>query len=84
MLTGHFRRLVESLDHAARVSNVLTCNIKGGAVVHDNDLIAAIHTPNGENARQRASQGFTFITVASDLTHLEQAARDHLAKARGN
>ncbi|MGO1799188.1 hypothetical protein [Corynebacterium casei] len=53
-------------------------------MVHDNDLIAAIHTPNGETARQRASQGFTFITVASDLTHLEQAARDHLAKARGN
>ena len=51
---------------------------------HDNNLIAAIHTPNGETARQRADQGFTFITVASDLTHLEQAARDHLAKALGN
>lgn len=50
---------------------------------HRNGIIAAIHTPDGETARRRAEQGFTFITVASDLTHLEQAARDHLARARG-
>jgi len=50
---------------------------------HSKGLIAAIHTPNGETARQRADQGFTFMTIASDLTHLEQAAREHLSHARG-
>lgn len=49
---------------------------------NDHGLIAAIHTPNGETARKRSEQGFTFITVASDLVHLEQAARSHLAQAR--
>ncbi|PAU91071.1 aldolase [Kocuria sp. WN036] len=45
--------------------------------------IPAIHTPAGEIARQRIAQGFTFVTIASDLTHLEQAARQHLDAARG-
>jgi 4-hydroxy-2-oxoheptanedioate aldolase len=45
--------------------------------------IPAIHTPAGEVARQRIAQGFTFVTIASDLTHLEQAARQHLDAARG-
>ncbi|MCW2130900.1 HpcH/HpaI aldolase family protein [Arthrobacter sp. VKM Ac-2550] len=44
--------------------------------------IAAIHTPSGAVARQRIEQGFTFVSIASDLTHLEQAARDHLAAVR--
>ncbi|MFE7632058.1 HpcH/HpaI aldolase/citrate lyase family protein [Kocuria sp. NPDC057446] len=47
------------------------------------DKIPAIHTPGGEIARQRIAQGFTFVTIASDLTHLEQAAREHLDAARG-
>lgn len=46
-------------------------------------VIAAIHTAGGEVARQRVAEGFTFVTVASDLTHLEIAAADHLSKARG-
>ncbi|OLT12081.1 aldolase [Kocuria sp. CNJ-770] len=46
--------------------------------------IPAIHTPDGEIARQRIAQGFTFVTIASDLTHLEQAARQHLDQARGS
>lgn len=46
--------------------------------------VAAIHTPSGEVARERIAQGFTFITVASDLTHLEAAARAHLAAATGS
>jgi len=46
------------------------------------DKIPAIHTPAGEIARQRIAQGFTFVTIASDLTHLEQAARQHLETAR--
>lgn len=48
------------------------------------DKIPAIHTPAGEIARARIGQGFTFVTIASDLTHLEQAARQHLDQARGS
>ncbi|MHA7289128.1 hypothetical protein ACX80V_05705 [Arthrobacter sp. MDT3-24] len=32
---------------------------------------------------QRIAEGFTFVTVASDLTHLEIAAANHLSTARG-
>lgn len=32
-------------------------------------------------ARQRIAQAFTFVSVASDLVHLETAARDHLVAA---
>lgn len=46
-------------------------------------VIAAIHTASGEIARQRIAEGFTFVTVASDLTHLEIAAANHLSRARG-
>ncbi len=46
-------------------------------------IAAGIHTPNGGAAARRLGQGYTFATVASDLVHLEQAARDHLAVARG-
>lgn len=47
-------------------------------------VIAAIHTASGEIARQRIAEGFTFVTVASDLTHLEIAAASHLSTARGD
>jgi 4-hydroxy-2-oxoheptanedioate aldolase len=50
---------------------------------HDAGVIAAIHTASGEIARQRITEGFTFVTVASDLTHLETAAANHLSVARG-
>ncbi|KAA9392931.1 aldolase [Kocuria coralli] len=46
-------------------------------------VVAAIHTPDGATARSRIEQGFTVVTVASDLVHLEQAARAHLDAARG-
>jgi 4-hydroxy-2-oxoheptanedioate aldolase len=49
----------------------------------DAGVIAAIHTASGEIAAQRISEGFTFVTVASDLTHLEIAAANHLSTARG-
>lgn len=48
----------------------------------DAGIAAGIFTPSGEAAAQRLAEGFTFVTVALDLTHLEQAARDHLAVAR--
>ena len=31
-----------------------------------------------EVAAQRFAEGFTWVSIASDLTHLEQAARAHL------
>jgi len=45
-------------------------------------VAAAIHTPSGAVAAERLAQGFTVATVASDLTHLEISARDHLSRAR--
>jgi 4-hydroxy-2-oxoheptanedioate aldolase len=44
-------------------------------------LAAGIHTPTGDVAARRLAQGFTFASVASDLTHLEIAAREHLEHA---
>ncbi|GAB3466991.1 HpcH/HpaI aldolase family protein [Actinophytocola sediminis] len=46
-------------------------------------IAAGIHTPNGQTAARRLAEGFTFASIASDLAHLEAAARDHLAAARG-
>jgi 4-hydroxy-2-oxoheptanedioate aldolase len=40
-----------------------------------NGLTAGLHTRTGEEAARRISEGFTFLTVASDMTHLEAAAR---------
>ncbi len=45
-------------------------------------VVVGIFTPAGTVAAQRLREGFTFVTVAFDLAHLEQAARDHLAVAR--
>lgn len=46
-------------------------------------VAAGIHTDSGEQAAQRLTEGFSFATVASDLTHLEQATAAHLATASG-
>ncbi|WP_267897632.1 aldolase/citrate lyase family protein [Actinokineospora spheciospongiae] len=45
-------------------------------------IAAGIHTSAGEDAARRLGDGYTFATVASDLTHLEQIAAAHLAAAR--
>jgi 4-hydroxy-2-oxoheptanedioate aldolase len=45
-------------------------------------IAAGIHTPAGNVAAKRLAEGFTFTSVASDVVHLEQAARDHLDAAR--
>ncbi|WP_432563788.1 HpcH/HpaI aldolase family protein [Kineococcus sp. SYSU DK003] len=45
-------------------------------------IAAGIHTPHGNVARRRLQEGWTFVTVASDVVHLEAAARDHLQTAR--
>jgi 4-hydroxy-2-oxoheptanedioate aldolase len=53
------------------------------AVAQKAGVVAGIYSASGEVARGRIAQGFTFITVASDLTHLEMAAASHLSIARG-
>ncbi|MGG5171787.1 aldolase/citrate lyase family protein [Pseudarthrobacter sp. J1738] len=47
-------------------------------------IAAGIHTLSGEVAAQRLTQGYTFTSMASDLAHLEQAAKERLEKARGD
>lgn len=44
-------------------------------------VVAAIHTPSGAVAAERLRRGYTFVTIASDLVHLEAAARAHLTAA---
>lgn len=46
-------------------------------------VVAGIHTPDGQTARRRIEEGFSMVTIASDLVHLQQAAQHHLAVARG-
>ncbi|MGK9220399.1 MULTISPECIES: HpcH/HpaI aldolase family protein [unclassified Microbacterium] len=50
--------------------------IRAAADAHG--LPVLIHTPDGETARRRLAEGFTGVTIASDLVHLEAAARRHL------
>ncbi|GMA24197.1 hypothetical protein GCM10025864_19560 [Luteimicrobium album] len=45
-------------------------------------VVAGVHTPDGAAAALRIAQGFTVVTVASDVVHLEAAAREHLDRAR--
>jgi 4-hydroxy-2-oxoheptanedioate aldolase len=45
---------------------------------------AGIHTQTGELARRRLDEGFTFASIASDLTHLEQVSRSHLEHVRAD
>jgi 4-hydroxy-2-oxoheptanedioate aldolase len=63
----------ETLDGA------LTCAV---AAAQAAGKIAGIHTLDAGTARQRAQQGFTFVTVATDLVELENAAANQLAQAR--
>ncbi|NUS00882.1 MAG: aldolase [Kribbellaceae bacterium] len=48
----------------------------------DSGIAAGIHTFDGESAKKRLAQGYTFATVASDLSHLEAIAAAHLQTAR--
>ncbi|MCP2167626.1 HpcH/HpaI aldolase family protein [Goodfellowiella coeruleoviolacea] len=45
-------------------------------------IAAGIHTPDGDTAALRLAQGYTFASIASDVVHLETAARTHLLAAR--
>nr|WP_202892625.1 aldolase/citrate lyase family protein [Kribbella shirazensis] len=45
-------------------------------------IAAGIHTFDGDSAKHRLEQGYSFATVASDVAHLEAVAAAHLATAR--
>lgn len=47
-------------------------------------IAAGIHTASGADAHRRLADGFTFVTVSSDLAHLEAAARNQLDAARAS
>jgi 4-hydroxy-2-oxoheptanedioate aldolase len=65
-VAGQFERALEAVRQAAKAAG----------------LAAGIHTSDGETAARRLAEGYTFASVASDLTHLEQAAAAHLRSAR--
>jgi 2-keto-3-deoxy-L-rhamnonate aldolase RhmA len=46
-------------------------------------IVAGSYSPSGADAASRLGAGFSFVTVAGDLAHLEEAARGHLEMARG-
>jgi 4-hydroxy-2-oxoheptanedioate aldolase len=45
-------------------------------------IAVGIHNADGASAAKRLAEGFTYVTVACDLVHLEQAAGHHLTAAR--
>jgi 4-hydroxy-2-oxoheptanedioate aldolase len=47
-------------------------------------IAAGIHTPTGDIAARRLGEGYTFASVASDLTHLKAVSAAHLKAALGN
>jgi 4-hydroxy-2-oxoheptanedioate aldolase len=61
--------LDDAFDEA--LQRVLAAGAAAGVAV-------GIHCPSGDVAAQRFAAGFTWASIASDLTHLEQAARAHL------
>lgn len=44
-------------------------------------IACGIHCLDGKSAARRLTEGFTFATVSSDITHLQQIAASHLAAA---
>jgi len=45
-------------------------------------IACGMHCPSGEVAAARLAEGFTYVSISSDLLHLEAAARAHLGAAR--
>lgn len=45
-------------------------------------IAAGIHTPAGDIASKRLSQGYSFATISSDLNHIDKVAAEHLKLAR--
>lgn len=50
----------------------------------DAGIGCGIHCPDGATAAARLAEGFTFATVSSDITHLQEAAAGHLRAALGS
>ncbi|MFJ2091625.1 HpcH/HpaI aldolase/citrate lyase family protein [Streptomyces sp. NPDC087901] len=46
-------------------------------------IACGIHCLDGSTAARRLAEGFTFATVSSDITHLQEVAASHLAAATG-
>jgi 4-hydroxy-2-oxoheptanedioate aldolase len=46
-------------------------------------IAAGIHTPDGATAARRLAEGFTFASIASDVTHLKAVSAAHLKDALG-
>lgn len=44
-------------------------------------VAAGIHCPDGATAARRLADGFTYVSIASDLVHLEQVVKRHLDDA---
>lgn len=44
-------------------------------------ISVGIHTPDGETARRRLAEGFTFASISCDVEHLQQVAHQHLNTA---
>lgn len=65
-VTNEFENALRAVREAAQAAHVA----------------AGIHTHAGETAAKRLAEGFDFASIASDLTHLEQAASSHLSAAR--
>lgn len=51
-------------------------------VAHEAGKAAGTHADSGDTASQRLAQGYDFVSVEGDLTHLEEIAQNHLARAR--
>lgn len=65
-------RIADEFESALR-------RIREAAVAHQIPVL--LHTPDGDTARRRMAEGFSGATIASDLVHLEAAARAHLEAA---
>jgi 4-hydroxy-2-oxoheptanedioate aldolase len=52
------------------------CRIRDAAAAAG--IAAGIHTFDGDTARRRLAEGFTFVSIAGDLNHLVGTAAEHL------
>lgn len=46
-------------------------------------IAVGFHCQDGASAARRLAEGFSYVSIASDLNHLEQVAQHHLAAALG-
>ena len=63
---------VEGLPFEESVARIRTAADAAG-------IASGFHCADGAAGKRRLAEGFTFVTISSDLVHLEAVARDHLA-----